>query len=68
MAEENNYKISKVHYDRLIKISQIFNIGVEELMDYAINHLFDLIKNEPIVFLEEFGIVDHLKSVASDGE
>jgi len=66
MGSEFNINMKEEIYIRLLKISKTLNIDKQKLVDLAFEELFDLIINEPSIFLERMGIIDNLKEILSE--
>ena len=66
MEEKRKITVEKGIYDKLEKLAEKLNIDVSELADVAFKELFNQIKDEPEIFLENIGLIDKLKEITKN--
>ncbi len=64
MSDEHKFPISEETYKKITEISKSLNVDLEDIVNLAFHELFDLIFNDPLIFLEKIGLIEKLKKIS----
>ncbi|MBD3193699.1 MAG: hypothetical protein GF317_01490 [Candidatus Lokiarchaeota archaeon] len=64
MNKNYEIEIPKNQYLQLQEISRILHVSINDLIQYSLNELFDLIQTDTLIFLDSIGISEKLKEIA----
>ena len=62
MINKHEIVISDESYAKLKKLSELLKTDVDFLIQIAFNEFFELIRDDPMIFLEQVGLISRLKS------
>ncbi|TFG10017.1 MAG: hypothetical protein EU535_08600 [Promethearchaeota archaeon] len=63
MNSEFKISVPDEFHEKLKKLANLLNISLQELTRLAFKEFFELIRNDPEIFLDDFGLIDKLKDI-----
>ena len=64
MNDEFKLPISEEIYKKIAEIGKSLNLDMKDIVNVAFHELFDLILNDPLIFLEKIGLIEKLKKIS----
>ena len=66
--DEKDHKISVSNdlFKKLERLALLLKVNIHNLVDLAFKDFFQYIKDDPTIFLENFGVLDELKEIIDE--